>query len=417
MTHLAGPAGCLPIDVQRALPIFEENRAVVRVSRGRNVVADQVQVLQLLGLALGSASLAGQPFSVHVNGTARKSRVPIAWNYHRCIIYIVQHTRVFEAVQRATATPPHISKLRGCHALRSCPVALHGRGGRGLDLVVTILYGSGRTPRGHVPLRREPAPGTSDLCDLQALGGNRTPVAGQGDRPRGRGPALRAVRDRLVRASRFLARHVSPQDGRGRRHRPARVAVHTVHQHTAPMVNGDVSRLLAHVRESAFLPGGKVLRKGGRPGSGGRERIARPAASLRSHRQRRRQGATGGVQPADHRQGRQAPQPLERRHGQGLAAPRRAGRPDRSDAQDDHAGPRRQIAGAFALLRLPSAEFLSRSAGELRFSRHGPGGAGERGGRIPGLLHGLFGRRAGGQVQRRHAGLRGSSLPSGSWPA
>ena len=75
------------------------------------------------------------------------------------------------------------------------------------------------------------------------------------------GRAIRAVRDRLVRASRFLAPHVSPQDGPGRRRRPARVAVHTVHQHTAPMVNGDVSRLLAHVENPPSYPEEKYFEK------------------------------------------------------------------------------------------------------------------------------------------------------------
>ncbi len=50
---------------------------------------------------------------------------------------------------------------------------------------------------------------------------------------------------RLVRAVQWVARFAAEQDRRRRRHRAAHVAVQTVHQHTAPLVDMDAQKLLA----------------------------------------------------------------------------------------------------------------------------------------------------------------------------
>ena len=123
---------------------------------------------------------------------------------------------------------------------------------------------------------------------------------------------------------------------------PARVAVHTVHQHTAPTADNDAYRLLVADQGPTGLPGPEVLRKDSRPAGGGREAVARPPATVRSHRRRRGQSGPRGLHPAGHRQGRKGPPPpLQPRQGQGPFLAGRAGRADRSAPEDHHPGPRR----------------------------------------------------------------------------
>ena len=128
---------------------------------------------------------------------------------------------------------------------------------------------------------------------------------------------------------------------------PTRVAVHTIHQHTAPVADNDAYRLLLQTKDPPACPDLKFFDETADRLGAVREGVARPAAAVRSYRHRRGQGRPGGFHPAAYREGRQgASPPLEPCHGQGSSLERRARRADRSDAEDDHSGPRRQAAGA-----------------------------------------------------------------------
>ena len=119
----------------------------------------------------------------------------------------------------ADLTKP-VFKMGGRYASCSCPVGPDGCGCGSGDLVSTFPGEGGRTPRGHVPLRRDAAAGILDLpADFQAAGEDRASPAGQGHRARRWPTAVRPLRHRLVHALQFDPRPVPPQGGRRGRDR------------------------------------------------------------------------------------------------------------------------------------------------------------------------------------------------------
>ena len=90
---------------------------------------------------------------------------------------------------------------------------------------------------------------------------------------------------------------------------PARVAVHTVHQHTAPTADNDAYRMLLQTKDPPACPDlGFFEKMADRLGVAVKQSLS-PPATVRSHRRRRGQSGPRGLHPAAHRQGWKGPSP------------------------------------------------------------------------------------------------------------
>ncbi len=88
---------------------------------------------------------------------------------------------------------------------------------------------------------------------------------------------------------------------------PARVAVHTIHQHTAPLADNDAYRLLLQTKHPPACPDLTFFEKmADRLGGAVKQSLGRLQA-VRSYRQRRGQSRPRGVHAATYREGREGP--------------------------------------------------------------------------------------------------------------
>ena len=97
---------------------------------------------------------------------------------------------------------------------------------------------------------------------------------------------------------------------------PSRVAIHTVHQHTAPIADNDGYRRLLQTTDPPACPDLKFFEKTADRLGAAVKAVARRFADVRSHRRGPGPSGPRGVHPAAHRKGRKGPpSPLESRQG------------------------------------------------------------------------------------------------------
>ena len=251
-------------------------------------------------------------------------------------------------------------------------------------------------------LRRRRLAAGRQPAGLRPDQGGGPPALLPGGRPDRRGAAGRALRRRLDRDRQRRPGRVPQGAGRGRRDRPRRVAVHTLHQHDAPICDFSADRLLAEQginREVFDAPFARDVIA--RAADGGPRRRGEGAAGHPPGAGPGR-GREGGVEPPHPRPRRQGQvRPLHRLQGPG--DPGHAGRDDRPDAQDDQLLGRRRAGRGPDVLRHPPAELLPDRPGQPRLPRDRPRPAAEGHRRPARPLRRRRRQHRRGQVERRLA--------------